>query len=204
MGPIYQNGVLPDSISEDEYLYDPEIVERLDFSKCSIKFNPPITPAKPGPGLRVRPLNTNDYDKGFVKLLNQLTEVGEVSREMFLKRFSEMKRCPNSYYVTVIEDTDSVGDSVIGAATLVVEQKFIHGCAVRGRLEDVVVSNEYRGKQLGKLIVATIFMLAKELECYKITLDCKDKMIPFYESLGFSLELGNSNYMTMRLPKSSL
>jgi glucosamine-phosphate N-acetyltransferase len=39
---------------------------------------------------------------------------------------------------------------VIGSATLLLEQKFIHNCAKRGRIEDVVVDDRYRGKQLGK------------------------------------------------------
>lgn len=53
------------------------------------------------------------------------------------------------YYITVIEDTRN--GSIIGAASLITEMKFIHGCGLRGRLEDVVVNNTYRGKQLGKL-----------------------------------------------------
>ncbi|XP_046402804.1 probable glucosamine 6-phosphate N-acetyltransferase [Ischnura elegans] len=204
MAPVYENGVVREV--EDEYLYDPAILERLDFAKSGVKFNPPISAAEPGAGLRIRPLSTRDYDRGFIKLLSQLTEVGDVSREQFLKRFHEMKQCPNTYFITVVEDTETANpeDSVIGAATLVVEQKFIHQCAVRGRLEDVVVNDTYRGKQLGKLIVTTITMLAREMNCYKISLDCKDKMIPYYESLGFTLEPGNSNYMTMRILKCSL
>ena len=31
----------------------------------------------------MRPLNTEDYDRGFLKLLEQLTKVGDVSKEMF-------------------------------------------------------------------------------------------------------------------------
>ena len=33
---------------------------------------------------------------------------------------------------------------VVGAATLVQERKFIHSCGNVGRLEDVVVSDQYR------------------------------------------------------------
>ncbi|GFG35092.1 hypothetical protein Cfor_05024, partial [Coptotermes formosanus] len=61
--------------------------------------------------------------------------------------YTTMKACPNTYFVTVIEDTST--NQIVGSATLVVEQKFIHECA-RGRVEDVVVSSNYRGKQLGK------------------------------------------------------
>lgn len=53
------------------------------------------------------------------------------------------------YYITVIEDTRKA--EIIGAATLITELKIIHGCGLRGRLEDVVVNSTYRGKQLGKL-----------------------------------------------------
>lgn len=100
------------------------------------------------------------------------------------------------YYVTVIEDTRV--NQIIGAASLIVERKFIRGCALRARLEDVVVNNTYRGKQLGKLIVVTVTLLANHLGCYKMSLDCKDKLIPFYTSLGYVLEKGNSNSMTIR------
>ncbi|CAG2056635.1 unnamed protein product [Timema podura] len=111
-----------------------------------------------------------------------------------------MKACPDTYYVTVVEDTRT--NEIVAAASLIIEQKFIHDCAVRGRLEDVVVNGELRGKQLGKLIVMTVTLLAKELNCYKMTLDCKDKLIPFYITLGYLNEPGNANSMTVRFDSS--
>lgn len=38
-----------------------------------------------------------------------------------------MKATPNTYYIVVIEDLNK--GQVIGSATLLVEQKFIHNCA---------------------------------------------------------------------------
>lgn len=79
-------------------------------------------------------------------------------------------RASGDYFVTVIEDTRK--NTIIGSATLVLEKKFIRNCAIvsvfsfnslrhnlkfllvffqRGQLEDVVVDDTYRGKQLGKL-----------------------------------------------------
>lgn len=110
-------------------------------------------------------------------------------------------RASGDYYVTVIVDTRH--DKIIGSATLVLEHKFIHGCSVRGRLEDVVVDDTYRGKQLGKLIVVTVSLLAERLGCYKMSLDCKDKLIPFYKSIGYVLEPGNSNTMNIRYEQSN-
>ncbi|XP_021936241.1 probable glucosamine 6-phosphate N-acetyltransferase isoform X2 [Zootermopsis nevadensis] len=186
---------LQNAALSSEPLYNPDLL-RLDFSQIKTKFDPPISPSEPGEALIVRPLCPADYDKGFVQLLSQLTKVGNISKDQFLRRYTTMKACPNTYYVTVIEDTRS--SHIVGSATLIVEQKFIHECAVRGRLEDVVVSDDYRGKQLGKLIIMTITLLAQHLNCYKITLDCKDRMIPLYTGLGYKLEQGGSNYMQIR------
>lgn len=185
---------------EEVYLYDPRVLLQLNFHKSPAKFDPFISAAAPGETwLKVRPLKDGDYDRGFLQLLSQLTAVGDVSRTQFLTRFSQMK-ASGDYFVTVIEDARK--NEIIGAASLIIERKFIHGCAIRGRLEDVVVNNTYRGKQLGKLIVVTVSLLAEHLGCYKMSLDCKDKLIPFYKSLGYVLIPGNSNSMTIRYDES--
>lgn len=47
-----------------ELLYDPVILKKLDFSKARSKFEPKISAANPGAGLLVRPLSSDDFDKG--------------------------------------------------------------------------------------------------------------------------------------------
>lgn len=133
----------------DQPLYDSKILLDLDFYKSPAKFNPRISAAAPGePWMEVRALRTGDYDRGYLELPSQLTEVGHVTREQFLNRFFQMKSI-GDYFVTVIVDRRI--NRIIGSATLVLERKFIRGCAIRGQLEDVVVNDTYRGKQLGKL-----------------------------------------------------
>ncbi|XP_023222322.1 probable glucosamine 6-phosphate N-acetyltransferase isoform X1 [Centruroides sculpturatus] len=188
-----RNGICNEN---QEYLYSMEILKMVDLEKGKAKFNPPLTVLNPGENLKMRPLSVGDYDKGFIYLLSQLTKVGNVSHEDFLRRFYSMKGCPDSYYVTVIEDIKK--NRIVGSATLFIEKKFIRQTGLRGRLEDVVVSNEYRGKQLGKLLVESMRQLAEHLGCYKVTLDCRDQMVKFYSELGFALEPGNSNVMTLR------
>ncbi|XP_031328122.1 probable glucosamine 6-phosphate N-acetyltransferase isoform X2 [Photinus pyralis] len=178
------------------YLYDPLLLEGLDWSSARNLMSPNITSTDPGEEwLCVRPLQITDHNKGFLTLLAQLTTVGNVSQHDFERQYWLMQRS-GAYYVTVIEDTRS--QTIIGAATLVTELKFIHNASIRGRLEDVVVNNTYRGKQLGKLIVLTVTLLAKKLGCYKMSLDCKDNLIPFYKSIGYKIEAGNSNSMIIR------
>jgi len=177
-------------------LYDPNILSKLDFYRSPAKFNPFISATAPGePWMKVRPLQDGDYNRGFLELLSQLTSVGDVSLPQFLNRFAQM-RASGDYYVTVIEDTRR--NKIIGSATLILEKKFIHNCAIRGQLEDVVVDDTYRGKQLGKLIVVTVSLLAEYLGCYKMTLNCKDKLISFYKSIGYIHEPGNANCMNIR------
>ncbi|XP_058468250.1 probable glucosamine 6-phosphate N-acetyltransferase [Malaya genurostris] len=182
-------------------LYNPSLLTNLDTTRSSATFHPPVSIQNPGePWLKIRPLQTGDYHRGFLQILSQLTTVGEVSLVQFLNRFAQM-RASGDYFVTVIVDTRL--DKIIGSATLVLEHKFIHRCSVRGRLEDVVVNDNYRGKQLGKLIVVTVSLLAERLGCYKMSLDCKDKLIPFYKSIGYVLEPGNANTMNIRYEQSA-
>ena len=73
----------------------------------------------------------DDYDRGFLELLGQLTSVGNISREAWsqryirifsklrkisfkISRWKDMKRCNSTYYVIVIEDTTVPGGLVIG------------------------------------------------------------------------------------------
>ena len=36
----------------------------------------------------------------------------------------------------------------------------------------------------------------------QVTLNCDDKMIKFYDSLGYKSEDGNANYMCIRIPSA--
>lgn len=51
--------------------------------------------------------------------------------------------------------------------------------------------------------MVTVSLLAHRLGCYKMSLDCKDKLIPFYKSIGYVLEPGNSNTMNIRYEQQS-
>ena len=77
-----------------------------------------------------------------------------------------MRDCNSTYYVIVLEDTRE--GLVVGAASLLLERKFIHSCGSVARLEDVVVSEAYRGRQLGKFLVTAANLLAVKLGCYKV------------------------------------
>ena len=59
----YVNG--PAGNHEEAYLYDPALLSRISFAKSNQKFRPHIPgPMNPGPGLLVRPLSSEDFDRG--------------------------------------------------------------------------------------------------------------------------------------------
>jgi len=183
-----ENGV------SDENIFDASLLKTLPWEERRASYRGDIDLLRPGPGLVLRPLSIHDYERGFTSVLAQLTKVGEVSQKQFEDRFRQMKQCPNTYYITVIEDTQK--GQVIGSASLVVEQKFIHEIATRGRIEDVVVREEYRGQQLGKLLVDALALLSRKLGCYKLSLECKDENVRFYETMGFQRD--EQNFMIQR------
>ena len=150
-------------------MFPTSVLSDLDLSSSvnQARFDPPLSLTEPGTGLVVRSLCLEDYDQGYLALLSQLTSVGDISREEWEARWHQMMDCNSTYYVIVVEDRSMA--RVVGAATLVRERKFIHSCGSVGRLEDVVVSDDYRGRQLGKLLVTTASLLAVKLGCYKVT-----------------------------------
>ena len=121
-----------------------------------------------------RLLEKEDFNKGFLKLLQQLTIIGNVTKSDFLNRF--MNILDNKNHLIYVLEKDS---KIVSCATLFIEPKFIHDCGFVGHIEDVVIDKAYRGQNLGKQIINFLTNKAEELGCYKILLDCYDKNVGF-------------------------
>lgn len=141
----------------------------------------------------IRELEIKDYHKGFLDLLEELTEVGCVSYTQFKARF----RNQNSV-VFVMEDNNTI----IATASIFIERKYIHQCASVGHIEDVVVSNKYRGLKLGQIMIDHLVTYARKQGCYKVILNCEDKNVEFYKKCGFSKSDIEMSYYFV--PKSKL
>ena len=143
----------------------------------------------PSDAFIVRSLRRDDYFKGYMSVLGQLTQVGGMSEELFEKRFQSMQRVNQvrgTYYCIVVEHL--MRREIVGCATLLVEQKFIRGAALAGHVEDVVSDGSVRGKGVGRLLTDTLLQLARDVGCYKVILDCDDKNVPFYEKSGLKVK----------------
>lgn len=173
-------------LSEDtEVLFDDSVIKKMDFTHCLFSKKGQSYPT-PGTGLIARPLNRSDYNKGYLELLSQLTTVGDYTKERFETQFDSMRTLSGVYYIIVIEDPST--PKLVGSASLLIEHKFIHGAALRGRIEEVVVDKDYRSLHLGSYLLELLTELSKELGCYKVTLDCKQGLEGFYEKCGYKNE----------------
>ena len=137
-----------------------------------------------GPGrqqYKVRELRDEDISKGFIDTLANLSDTGGLTPAEARRLFRAMKGDPTyHFFVAVAND-----GQVIGATTLLVEQKFIHRGGLVGHIEDVVVRKGHEGRGVGGSVVRAALEEARVLGCYKVILDCKPDLVDFYKKLGF-------------------
>ncbi len=132
----------------------------------------------------LRELKDDDLSNGFFETLSNLSEVGSIGKEKNLaENILKIIKQDKNYIIIIAEDKKN--HQVIGTATLLIEQKFIHNGGKAGHIEDVVTRKGYEGRGIGKEIMKELIKIAKENGCYKIILDCDEKVTSFYEKIGF-------------------
>lgn len=131
----------------------------------------------------IRHLQPADYNKGFLELLQTLTEVNkdDFTYEDFCNQIDKRQQC--NTHTIVIEETST--NKIVATGSLVVELKFIHGLSSVGHVEDVVVDKSKQRQGLGKMIVNELVNLSKQNSCYKTILDCSENNMYFYLKCQF-------------------
>ncbi len=123
----------------------------------------------------IESLNVSHYDIGFLETLASLTQV-KLDKEAFVeilrKRTSESMQC----YVLVFDQ------KVASTASIYIEQKFYGKIA---HIEDVATGDNYRHQGFGTKVVQHCLQIAQEEGCYKAALNCNDKNVEWYRSIGF-------------------
>lgn len=135
-------------------------------------------------------LEEGDYNKNFFELLGQLTVAEKPSYEDYVTRFREMQKLNNK--IIVVEGLDQ--NKIAGTITCSIELKFIRNLGSICHIEDFVVDKDHRNKKLGSKLLDLAITCAKFAGCYKVLLDAKDDVVPFYEKMGFNK---TSNGMTI-------
>ena len=128
----------------------------------------------------IRKLQKKDLFNGFLQSLDSLRKASDLNPKRAEKIFNKISENPNQAIYVAIKDS-----KIIGATTIIIEQKFIHEGGKVGHIEDVAVAKEFQGKGIGQKIVKAMLDYAQKQGCYKTILDCADDLIPFYERIGF-------------------
>lgn len=134
------------------------------------------------PNFYIRKINATDYRRGYAKLMKQLTDVGQSTEKQFWN-LCHYLNCTIYHAVYVMVDREK--NKLVGSGTLLIEPKFIHGCAKLAHIEDVILDKKYHGMGLGKKLITFLVNTANQQNCYKVRLICKDEVKGFYERCGF-------------------
>jgi len=141
------------------------------------------------PEIIIREIEENDLEKGFLESLDFLRKASDIDKNKAEEILKKIKQNPNHIIHVAVDD-----NKIVGSTTLLVEQKFIHDGGLVGHIEDVVVRKDYEGKGIGIKLVMSMLERAKEKNCYKTILDCKDDVKQFYERIGFKHESNGMRY----------
>ncbi|MBI4133247.1 GNAT family N-acetyltransferase [Candidatus Uhrbacteria bacterium] len=110
---------------------------------------------------------------------NLLRELNTSAPELTMERFQTICAAPQMHLFVARE-----GDKIIGMATLEIGETMM---GTQGYVHDVVVSSDYRGKGIGKMLVEALIAKGRELGCKHVDLTSNPKRDTgaFYSSLGF-------------------
>jgi glucosamine-phosphate N-acetyltransferase len=126
----------------------------------------------------IRELCGPDVTPSFLETLGSLAEV-QLSVPEALEIFRQRLRAGIRTYIAV------TGGQIVGTATLLLEQKFIHGGGRVGHIEDVAVHRDFQKRGIGAALIRHMTRESRQFGCYKVILNCFEDRIPFYQSLGY-------------------
>lgn len=120
----------------------------------------------------------NEYYDDIINLLQQLTNCPKLCQERFENIINNLENNHNIYIY-------KINNKIVGMITLLIEKKIIHNGGSVGHIEDLVVDINYRNQNIASILLNYVKNIAKQNNCYKIILDCDEKLINFYERNGY-------------------
>jgi glucosamine-phosphate N-acetyltransferase len=130
--------------------------------------------------LVIRDLKETDLTQGLQETLSNLANV-QLTPQQAMEIHRERQRSGVRTYVAI----DPEKKEIVGTLSLLVERKFIHAGGRVGHIEDVAVRRGFEKRGIGGALVRHATEEARKLGCYKVILNCFERLEPFYASLGF-------------------
>lgn len=134
----------------------------------------------PVAGPCVRELRKDDLRNGFLETLDALRPASGIDPAAAAAVFERLQRSPDTIVAVAEQD-----GRIVGAGTLHLLPKFLHGGSTAGQVEDVAVAAGRQGSGVGSAVIRYLLSRAQQAGCYKTVLYCEDGVMPFYGKLGF-------------------
>lgn len=126
----------------------------------------------------IRKLRVSDYKLKFIDLLSHLTNITHISENEFINQYNNLRS--NDLHLVIEKD-----NKIIAYGSIIIDFKFYRNCKNIGHIEDIVIHPDYRGNGLSKQIINELIKYGKNMNCYKIVLNCDQNLTLFYTHLGF-------------------
>ena len=120
-------------------------------------------------------------------IYNQIIELysnfGKINREVltYKRLINIILRLNSNHFILFYMDNNTI----IGAITVLIEQKLIHNAKAVGHIEDFVVLEKHRNEGVGYALLNYAIKLCTEKRCYKCILDCDKSLENYYNNRGF-------------------
>tara|TARA_Y100000022_G_C13156053_1_gene331746 strand:+ start:115 stop:549 length:435 start_codon:yes stop_codon:yes gene_type:complete len=118
---------------------------------------------------------------------NQLCELYSIFKKInknifsFNKLKEIIKKLPDNHNIYLFFKDNEI----IGAITLIIEQKIIHDGKCVGHIEDYVIKEEHRKTEVSSMLLNYVKILCEQNNCYKIILDCNPLLEEYYNKKGY-------------------
>ena len=128
----------------------------------------------------IKELDCNDNYEQYLELMYEFTNY---KKDVSIEDFKNYINQKSKVIIIILKNKE---DIIIGAGTIFNIEK-LHNNSI-GQIEDVIISEKYRGNGLGKLIIEKLVVVGlNEFKCYKVILNCLDKNIDFYKKCNFTI-----------------
>lgn len=115
-------------------------------------------------------------------------EFSNFKKDVTHEYFKEYIKNPNIIILVARHE-----NKIVGAGTIFKLEK-LHNKPV-GQIEDVIITEKYRGYGLGKKIINDLVDIGmNDFNSYKVILNCLDKNIKFYEKCKFNISGSQMRY----------
>jgi glucosamine-phosphate N-acetyltransferase len=125
--------------------------------------------------MNIRELNENDYEQ-YLQLIIQFKKTF-FNKIQFITLLNLIKKTSE---IWIIE----LNNKIIATGTIIFEYKFIHDISMCAHIEDICVDEKFIGQNYGKKIVEHLIKQSENKGCYKVILDCDEKLYNFYNKCG--------------------